>query len=94
MRILIVKFAGLVVNIHELQQGILMLTHQRPEKKPREYILDQEDFEELADIDTPEAVSRSATWLNASAVGLQLNLVKNEGVLKVNFEGKTGGSAE
>ena len=94
MRSYLVKFAGLALHIIELQRGTLALKHGRPESQPREYILNEEDFEDSADSLDDYAAAALASGLNASAVGLQLCLIKNDGNLKVSFQGKNGGWAE
>ena len=91
MRILLVKFAGLALYIHELQSGTLILTHERPNKDPRVHKVYDEDFEDSSDPLDAEAVGRLEPGLEASTVGLSLRLIKNDGVLKVAHEGKHGG---
>lgn len=94
MRAFIVKFAGLALHIYELQPGTLAMRHERPGKQPWEYILTEQDFEDSAEIMEAEALAMPETSLLASAVGLQIRLIKNEGHLKLAFTGENGGQAE
>jgi hypothetical protein len=91
MRALLVRFVGLAVYVHELTSGTLTLLHERPNRRPMVYILNEEDFEDGVDELDDESVATLEPGLAASAVGLNLRLIKNDGVLKVTFEGEHGG---
>jgi hypothetical protein len=94
MRALLVKLAGLALYIHEPQPGRLRLTHQRPGRDSKEYTLDDEDFEDSADNLNYDDVAKLEIGLAASAVGLSLRVMKNDGVFKINYEGNIGGPAD
>jgi len=49
MRAFPVKFVGLALYIHDLQSGTLTLLHERPNRKPKVYVLNEEDFEDGVD---------------------------------------------
>lgn len=91
MRAFLVKSAGLALYIYGLQSGTLTLTHERPNKEPKVHVLDDEDFDDGADDIDIAVVQRLGSGLEASAVGLSLRLVKNDGVLKATYQGKSGG---
>jgi hypothetical protein len=90
MRTLLVKFAGLVLYIHELQSSTLVLTHARPNKDPRVHKVYGEDFEDAADELGAEALGKLEPGIEASVEGLSLRLIKNDGVLNIAYEGKDG----
>ena len=94
MRVFLVKLAGFSLYIYELQPGTLKLVYERSMKQPREYILNEEDFEDGADAFDDETVASFVPGLEASAVGLRLRLIKNNGLLKMSLEGASGGVAE
>jgi hypothetical protein len=90
MRAFLFKFAGLALYIHDLQPGMLTLLHERPNKEPKVHILDDEDFEDSADEIDPASVQCLESRSEASTVGLSLGLIKNDGILKITYEGKHG----
>jgi hypothetical protein len=94
MRVFLIKFAGLALYIDKLQQGRLKLTHKHPGKVPKECAIDDEDFEDSADDLSDEDAAKLETGLAATAIGLSLLVIKNDGVLKTSFEGKDGGVAD
>ncbi|KAH7402704.1 hypothetical protein BKA66DRAFT_436108 [Pyrenochaeta sp. MPI-SDFR-AT-0127] len=94
MRAFLFKLAGLALHISELQSGTLHLTHKRSGKVLRTYTLNEEDFEGGADIFDHDAAAKMGLGIHLSAVGLQLCLTKNEGMLTMGFEGKNGGMAK
>lgn len=86
-----VKFVRLALYIHDLHSGSLTLRHERPIRKPTTYVLNEEVFEDGAHELDDKTVVTLESGLEASAVGLSLRLIKNDGVLKVSFEGEHGG---
>ncbi|CAO2657315.1 Nn.00g034410.m01.CDS01 [Neocucurbitaria sp. VM-36] len=94
MRFLHVKLVDFELYISELQCGKFVLTYERHGREPRVCALNEEDFEDNAEIIDNDAEDKLASGTLASAVGLEFCLMKNEGVLKVSFKGKTGGIAE
>ena len=94
MRGFLVKFVGFALYVHDLQSGTLTLTHQRPNRKPAEYVLNEEDFEDSAGELDDETVATLEPGIEASAVGLSLRLIKNDGVLKATFESEHHGVAD
>jgi hypothetical protein len=90
MRAFLLKFAGLALYIHDLQPGVLTLLHERADKEPKVHILDDEDFEDSADEIDPASVQYLESRSEASTVGLSLGLIKNDGVLRITYEGKHG----
>jgi hypothetical protein len=70
-------------------RGWLKYTLTRPGKAPKIFKLCDADLDDN-DVDKPEKLKHG---LDASAVGIQLRLLKNDGVLKVEFEGKDGAVA-
>ena len=91
MRAFPVKFVGLALYIHDLQSGTLTLLHERPNRKPKVYVLNEEDFEDGVDEIDDKTVSTLEPGLETSAVGLSLRLFKNDGALRITFEGEHGG---
>jgi hypothetical protein len=91
MRVLLVRFAGLALYIHRLQLYTLILTHERPDKDPRVHKVFGEDFDETADELDAEAFGRLEPGLEARTEGLNLRLIKNDGVLKIAYEDNHGG---
>jgi hypothetical protein len=65
-------------------RGWLKYTLTRPGKAPKVFKLCDADLDDN-EVDKPEKLKHG---LDASAVGIQLRLLKNDGVLKVEFEGK------
>lgn len=93
MRAYAIHFAGLELYIYKLELGTLILNHERHGRKPKECTFNEEDFEDGANTLDHTAVAKLKSGILASAIGLELCLTKNEGVLKMVFEGKTGGTA-
>ncbi|KAI4929313.1 uncharacterized protein J4E92_004977 [Alternaria infectoria] len=91
MRAFLVKFIGLALYIHDLQSGTLTLLHERPNRKPKVYVLNEEDFEDGVDEIDDETVAILESGPETSAVGLSLRLFKNDGALRITFEGEHGG---
>ena len=91
MRGFLVKLAGFALYVHNLQSGKLRLLHERPNREPTIYALNEEDFEENADELDDETVAALEPGVKASTIGLSLRLIKNDGVLKVTFEEEYGG---
>ena len=91
MRAFLVKSAGLALYLHDLQSGKLTLVHERPNKEPKVHVLDDEDFDDGADDVDFGFVQKPGFGLEASAVGLSLRLIKNDGVLKTTYQGRSGG---
>ncbi|KAI4712946.1 hypothetical protein J4E89_001924 [Alternaria sp. Ai002NY15] len=94
MRGFLVKLAGFALYVHNLQSGRLTLLHERPNREPTVYTLNEEDFEENADELDDEIVATMEPGIEASAVGLSLRLMKNDGVLKATFESEHHGVAD
>ncbi|KAI4670484.1 uncharacterized protein J4E79_000766 [Alternaria viburni] len=82
---------GLTLFIYDLQPGILTILHERPNRKPMVYVLDGKDFEDSADEVFDDTTTEMRSSLELSAVGLGLRLIKNDGMLKVNYQGENGG---
>ena len=91
MRGSLIWHAGLALFVHHLQSGTLTLIHERPNKKRTVYVLDGEDFEATAEEIAEVTPAKLGSSLEASAVGLSLRLIKNDGVLEVSFKGEHGG---
>jgi hypothetical protein len=82
---------GLHFYVYRLS-GTLRYTLSIAGRAPKQFELSDADFEDI----TPEVKSEDSTSLhgtNASAVGLQIGVTKNDGVLDMEFEGRTGGMA-
>jgi hypothetical protein len=84
----IAPLPGIKFYLLELR-GWLRYTLTRPGKAPKVFKLCDADLDDN-DVDKPEKLKHG---LDASAVGIQLRLLKNDGVLKVEFEGKDGAVA-
>jgi hypothetical protein len=84
----IAPLPGIKFYLLELR-GWLRYTLTRPGKAPKVFKLCDADLDDN-DVYKPEKLKHG---LDASAVGIQLRLLKNDGVLKVEFEGKDGAVA-
>jgi hypothetical protein len=84
----IAPLPGIKFYLLELR-GWLRYTLTRPGKAPKVFKLCDADLDDN-DVDKPEKLKHG---LDASAVGIQLRLLKNDGVLKVEFEGRDGAVA-
>ncbi|KAF9699195.1 hypothetical protein EKO04_003275 [Ascochyta lentis] len=85
---------GLRFVLYKLK-GSLTYTHARDGKPAKQYNISDADFEETScsQGDDAETSRLPRSGVHASAVGCQLLLIKNEGVLQITFEGKMGASA-
>jgi hypothetical protein len=86
---------GLRFYLFELQ-GDLKYTHTRNNKACKIYEICTSDIEDGDDSDTSstEDAPNLKSGIDESAVGIQLRLIKNDGLLKIEFEGRNGASAE
>jgi hypothetical protein len=90
----LISHVGLRFTLSELH-GSLTYTLTRPGKTPKVYDLCDSDLDDGSNSESsdPEEVNKTKPGLDASAVGIQLRLIKNDGVLKIEFEGKDGAMA-
>jgi hypothetical protein len=91
----LISYLGLRFYLFELQ-GNLKYTHTRNIKAPKVYETCESDIEDGNDSDTSstEKAPKLKSGIDASAVGIQLRLIKNDGLFKIEFEGRNGASAE
>lgn len=86
---------GLRFELFELQ-GTLVYTFERDGKPAKQYVLSETDFEDTSSDGDSDAgrplISRPGA--DASAVGISLRILKNEGLLCMTFRGEDGGSAD
>ncbi|KAF2132068.1 hypothetical protein P153DRAFT_429269 [Dothidotthia symphoricarpi CBS 119687] len=87
-----VSHPGVTFYIFELQ-GTLQYTITHRGKPAREYELCEQDFDDNDAVLQDDSVAKVGPGTDASAVGVQLRVVKNDGVLSVVFERKDGGDA-
>jgi hypothetical protein len=92
-----ISFPGLKFELFELQ-GLLTYTLTRSGKTPKVYKIHADDFEtdddDGSDGSCQEAPRSSTRGISASAVGLQLRLVKNDGILSMEYETDDGTAAQ
>jgi len=85
---------GLKFYLFELR-GSLTYTHTRNGKAPKVYEICESDIDDESESDS--STNAGTTYLksgvDASAVGIQLRLLKNDGLLKFEFEEKDGSAA-
>lgn len=89
----LIHLPGLKFHLFELR-GILKCSSVREGKLPREYEFSDSDVE-TDDSDSGSNGAPPKRWdgVEASAVGLQMRLFKNDSRLEMEFEGKDGSSA-
>ncbi|KAF2867905.1 hypothetical protein BDV95DRAFT_597664 [Massariosphaeria phaeospora] len=83
---------GLKFHLFELR-GTLKYSLTRNDKPPREYELSQADFEDHDMEEDGDNEPPLSNGRDASAVGFGLRLIKNDGLLRMEFEGLDGGAA-
>jgi hypothetical protein len=91
----LIAFPGLDFYVVELQ-GTLTYTHTGNGKKARTYpTFDGADLDKGSSSDTSsdEGEKKLKPGFDASAVGVKLRLIKNDGVLKMEYKGDDGGAA-
>jgi hypothetical protein len=90
----LITLPGLNSYIVELQ-GILTYTHTRKSRSPQTYQIAGADLDNgnCSDISSAERKNDLKPGLDASAVSIKFRLMKNDGVLKMEYEGKNGGMA-
>lgn len=85
---------GLRFELFDLR-GLLTYTFERDGKPAKQYILSTADFEDASgDEDDTEKPPPKKPGAEISAVGTRLRLLKNEGLLRMVFEGEEGASAD
>jgi hypothetical protein len=86
---------GLRFYLFELK-GSLKYTLTRPGKAPKIHEICESDLDEASSNEnsTVEEPDKLKPGLDASAVGIQLRLIKNDGSLKIEFEGRDGAVAD
>jgi hypothetical protein len=85
-------FCFIVFEIH----GLLKYTITRRGKVPKVHEICESDIEDgsYSDSNTTERMEQAETGIDASAVRIQLRLIKNDGVLQFAFEGNDGSNAQ
>jgi hypothetical protein len=91
----LISLLGLRFYLFELR-GSLTYTHTRNGKGPKVYEICESDIEDEVESDSSstEGTTKPRPGVDASAVGVQLRLVKNDGLLTIEFEGKDGSAAQ
>jgi hypothetical protein len=86
---------GLRFYLLELR-GSLKYTLTRPDKTPKVYEICDSDLDDgsSSENSNTEEPKKLKSGLDVSAVGIQLRLIKNDGVLKIEFEGRDGAAAD
>lgn len=86
---------GLEFSLFQLQ-GTLTYEHTRSGRPPKQYEITEIDVDDASDSEASDSGTlvavRAAT--DASAAGIQLQLIKNDGLLRMRFEGRDGSTAE
>lgn len=88
----LISHPGLQFYISRLS-GTLHYTLTIASRPPKHFSLSDSDFEDVSPQVKAEGF-RHLHGTDASAVGLELKIVKNDGVLEIVFEGREGGRAE
>jgi hypothetical protein len=90
-----ISHPGLRFTIFQLH-GSLRYTLTRPGKAPKVYDICDSDLDDgsSSESSNSEETDKLKPGLDASAVGVQLRLIKNDGVLKMEFEGRDGATAD
>jgi hypothetical protein len=88
----LISSPGLQFELCELR-GSLTYTFNRAGKPAKQYVLSESDFEDItADEDSEdERPQPRKPGLEASAVGIHIRILKNDGQLQFDFEGTNGG---
>jgi hypothetical protein len=91
----LISHLGLRFYLFELG-GSLKYTLTRRGHAPKIYEICEADIEVGRNSDTSSTgePKKMKAGIDASAVGIQLRLIKNDGVLKIDFEGKNGSTAQ
>ena len=91
----LISLIGLKFYLFELQ-GTLTYEYTKNAKPPVQYHISDQDLEDLSDSDDgdTEGAQLLRSGVNASAVGIELRLIKNDGLLRMKFEGRDGTTAE
>jgi hypothetical protein len=86
---------GLKFSLVELQ-GTLTYEHTRIGRPPKQYEISEADLEDASDGESSDsgALVPVKSGIDASAGGIRLRLIKNDGYLRMRFEGKDGSTAE
>jgi hypothetical protein len=72
-------------------KGTIRYTHTRKGKAPKKCVLTDSDFEDdETDSQSDDGTRALQMSINVSAVGFEMCLSKNDGLLKVEFEGSSG----
>lgn len=90
----LISIPGLSFELFKFR-GLLTYTFARNGRPSKQYVLSNDDFgdpdgSENSDTGHPQALEFG---VDISAVGIRLRLLKNEGLLRMDFEGNDGGSA-
>ncbi|KAF1913645.1 hypothetical protein BDU57DRAFT_502319 [Ampelomyces quisqualis] len=89
-----ISIPGLGLYLFELQ-GSLKCTLTRNGRPTKVYEFDESDLDDESHSTSDSEIPRDQlkAGIDASGVGVQLRLFKNDGVLRIEFEGKTGSTA-
>lgn len=93
MPVLPVSHPGVTFYVFHLE-GTLRYTIARQGKPAREYELCGQDFDDNDAVIQDSFAVKVGLGIDASAVGIQLCVTKNDAVLSMAFEGKDGSGAE
>jgi hypothetical protein len=77
-------------------RGLLTYNFTRAGKPEKQYVLSEADFEDTNESNDsdPQSVLSGRPGPELSAVGIRLRLLKNDGLLRMEFEGTDGSSAK
>lgn len=91
----LISHFGVQFYLFELQ-GTLTYEYTKIGKPPKQYQISDEDLDDDSDGVTgdTEGVLLHRSGIDASAVGIQLRLTKNDGLLRMKLEGRHGTTAE
>jgi hypothetical protein len=86
---------GLQFSVFELQ-GTLTYEHTRSGRPAKRYEISETDIEDVSDNEASDAGALTAVraGIDASAAGIQVRLIKNDGHLLMKFEGRDGSTSE
>jgi hypothetical protein len=90
----LISHLGVRFYLFELN-GSLKYTLTRRGQAPKLYEICESDVEDgrSSDSSSTDETKSIKAGIDASAVGIQLRLIKNDGVLEIDFEGKNGSTA-
>jgi hypothetical protein len=83
---------GIQFYVYQLQ-GSLSYNVTLPKKPTRQFELREDDFDSFSSERECE-IGHHVPGTDASAIGLKLKLVRNDGLLQVRYEGRDGGTAK